>query len=79
MLSHFSRVHLFVKLWTVPTTFLCPWASPGKNTGVGCHAFLQGIFPTQVSSPGSDRTKGLCSSHSGTVSMGEKKSNLMSV
>ena len=23
-------------------------ASPGKNTGVGCHALLQGIFPTQV-------------------------------
>ena len=21
--------------------------SPGKNTGVGCHALLQGIFPTQ--------------------------------
>ena len=21
--------------------------SPGKNTGVGCHAVLQGIFPTQ--------------------------------
>ena len=21
--------------------------SPGKNTGVGCHAFVQGIFPTQ--------------------------------
>ena len=21
--------------------------SPGKNIGVGCHAFLQGIFPTQ--------------------------------
>ena len=21
--------------------FLCPWDSPGKNTGVGCHAFLQ--------------------------------------
>ena len=21
--------------------------SPGKNTGVGCRAFLQGIFPTQ--------------------------------
>ena len=20
---------------------------PGKNTGVGCHTFLQGIFPTQ--------------------------------
>ena len=26
---------------------LCPWDSPGKNTGVGCHAFLKGIFPTQ--------------------------------
>ena len=24
-----------------------PPASPGKNTGVGCHALLQGIFPTQ--------------------------------
>ena len=22
---------------------------PGRNTGVGCHALLQGIFPTQVS------------------------------
>ena len=22
-----------------PTRLLCPWASPGKNTGVGCHAF----------------------------------------
>ena len=21
---------------------LCPWNSPGKNTGVGCHAILQG-------------------------------------
>ena len=26
--------------------------SPCKNTGVGCHAFLQGIFPTQGSNPG---------------------------
>ena len=26
---------------------LCPWDSPGKNTGVGCHALLQGVFPTQ--------------------------------
>ena len=26
---------------------LCPWDSPGKNTGVGCHFLLQGIFPTQ--------------------------------
>ena len=26
--------------------------SPGKNPGVGCHALLQGIFPTQGSNPG---------------------------
>ena len=34
-----------------PARLLCPWDSPGKNTGVGCHALLQGIFPTQGSSP----------------------------
>ena len=26
---------------------LCPWDSPGKNTGVGYHVLLQGIFLTQ--------------------------------
>ena len=30
---------------------LCTWHSAGKNTGVGCHAPLQGIFPTQGSNP----------------------------
>ena len=30
---------------------LCPRDSPGKNTGVGCHFLLQGIFPTQGSNP----------------------------
>ena len=24
-----------------PTRILCPWDSPGKNTGVGCHFLLQ--------------------------------------
>ena len=33
-------------LW--PTRLLCPWDSPGKNTGVGCHVLLQGD-QTQVS------------------------------
>ena len=28
---------------------LCPWNSPGKNTGVDCHSLLQGIFQTQGS------------------------------
>ena len=23
-----------------PTRLLCPWDSPGKNTGVGCHLLL---------------------------------------
>ena len=32
-----------------PTRLLLPWDFPGKNTGVGCHFFLQGIFPTQGS------------------------------
>jgi len=26
---------------------LCPWDLSGENTGVGCHALLQGIFLTQ--------------------------------
>ena len=34
-----------------PTRLLCPWDSLGKNTGVGCHFVLQGISPTQGSSP----------------------------
>ena len=34
-----------------PARFLCPWDSPGKNTGVGCHALLQGIFPIQGLNP----------------------------
>ena len=30
-----------------PARLLCPWISPSKNTGVGCHFLLQEIFPTQ--------------------------------
>ena len=32
--------------------------SPGKNTGVGCHALLQGIFPTQGIEPRSPTLQG---------------------
>jgi len=35
-----------------PPRLLCPWNSLGKNTGVGCHVLLQGIFPTQGSNLG---------------------------
>ena len=35
-----------------PARLLCPWDSPGKNTGVGCCFFLQEIFLTQALNPG---------------------------
>ena len=35
-----------------PPDFSVHGDSPGKNTGVGCHALLQGIFSTQGSNPG---------------------------
>ena len=35
-----------------PARLLCPWDFTGKNTGVGCHFLLQGIFPTQGSNLG---------------------------
>ena len=44
----FSRVQLFAILGSPPG---CPWDSPGKNTGVGWHGLLQGIFPTQGLNP----------------------------
>ena len=34
-----------------PTRLLCPWDFPSKNTGVGCHFLLQGIFLSQGSNP----------------------------
>ena len=34
-----------------PARLLCPWGSPGKITGVGCHFLLLGVFPTQGSYP----------------------------
>ena len=51
MLSRFSCVQLCETSWTVTRQILCPWDSPGKNTGVNCHALLQGIFPTQRLNP----------------------------
>ena len=44
-----AQLCLFVIPWTV-ARLLCPWNSPGKNTGVGC--LLQGILPTQRWNPG---------------------------
>ena len=36
----------------IPPGFYVHGNYPGKNTGVGCHALLHGIFPTQGSNPG---------------------------
>ena len=43
----------YVRLFATPQTsrHLCPWDSPGKNTGVGCHFLLQEIFLTQKLDP----------------------------
>ena len=35
-----------------PTRLLCPWGSPGKNIGVGCHSLLQGGLPNSGIKPG---------------------------
>ena len=46
-----SHVRLWATPWTQPTRLLHPWDFPGKNTGVGCHALLQGICPNQGLNP----------------------------
>ena len=65
LLSFPSLLHLPHTLWliillhdcvfscSVMSSFLhlCPWNFPSKNTGVGCHFLLRGIFPTQGSNP----------------------------
>ena len=38
-------------LWPCGCSLPGSWNSPGKNSGVGCHVLLQGIFPTQRLNP----------------------------
>ena len=42
-----SHVWLFGTPWTIAHQAPLSWDFPGKNTGVGCHVLLQGIFLTQ--------------------------------
>ena len=42
-----SHVQLFATPGTAAHVAPLSWNFPGKNTGVGCHFLLQGIFPTQ--------------------------------
>lgn len=53
MLNRFSRVFLRPH-GLQPSRLLRPWDSPGKSTGVGCHALVQGLFLTR------DRTRVSC-------------------
>ena len=46
-----SCLTLFQPHGLYPARLLCPWDSPGKNTGVDYHFLLQGIFPTQGLNP----------------------------
>ena len=47
-----SHARLFLTTWTAAYETCLPWDFPGKDTGVGCHLLLQGIFLTQGSNPG---------------------------
>ena len=49
ILSHFSRVQFCDAVDRSPPGSSVHWESPDKNTGMGCHALLQGIFLTQGS------------------------------
>ena len=51
MLSRFIRVRLFANLWPEAPPALMSMGFSRKKYWVGCHALLQGIFPTQGSNP----------------------------
>ena len=51
VLGHSVRSYSLRPHGLQPARLLGPWDSPGKNSGVGCHALVQGIFPTQGLNP----------------------------
>ena len=67
--SLLSHVQLFVTPWTIAFQALSPWDSPGKNTGMGCHFLLQGIFLTQGLNLGLPHCRRIlyCLNHQGIV------------
>ena len=52
MQSHFSRVRFFATPWTVAHRAPLSMGFSSQEYWSGCHALLQGIFPTQGSNPG---------------------------
>ena len=51
MLSHSVMSDSLQPLGLLPARLLRPWDFPGKDTRVGCHALLQGIFLSQGPNP----------------------------
>ena len=54
-------------LW--PSRLLCPWDSPGKNSGVCCHALLQGIFLPRLPMSPAEQEDSLPLWHRGSPSL----------
>ena len=63
-----SCVRLFETHGLWPASLSCPWNSLGKNTGVGSHSLLQGIFPTQGLNPSLPHCRWIlyCLNHQGS-------------
>ena len=70
-----SLVPLFVIPWTIysPPGSSVHGDSPGRNSGVGFYALLQGIFPSQGSNPGLPHCLQIlyCLSHQGSPNWGK--------
>ena len=45
IIKHAQSCPTFCDPMLQPARLLCPWHLSGKNTGMGCHFLLQGIFP----------------------------------
>ena len=56
LLSYFNiKMDVYKNLlpyWSFLCIIFCPWNSPGNNTCLGSHTFIQGIFCTQGSNSG---------------------------
>ena len=79
LIAHFSLSVVSSPLWPhglQSARLFRLWNSPGKNTGVGSHSLLQGIFPTQGSNPGLLHYRWIlyCLSHQGSP---EKELNII--
>ena len=44
LITQFESPPLGISFPLLYCSQICPWDFPGKNIGVGCHFFLQGIF-----------------------------------